>query len=211
MVGEVCLQFASDCRPTWEGISAVATALAVGIALFLAVREAQSARLERRSLVREVCSVADRLVAYHGAATALLETNPIYVPQFQSLELISENCITLQKIAKTLIDRPSLSDGAISLAANSERIAECIIDAGSNAQAMSQNGYERRKQTLVTVSLIVDQTAKRIASVRKYYGLPASTAAARIHTKYDAICAICKNARENNLAPVVQDVFSTPD
>lgn len=207
---DVCWVGSPTCYPDWNGVAALATAAATAVALAIPVSLIWKERTEWRATVREVCSAVDRIVAYHQIATQLIANDPLYWPELDACERIAEHVIDLQRALQVLITRPSLTDGAITAAASSERIGASIIAALAGPQGHPNGEWARRRDRLARTALAANIALQRTTAVRNYTGLNPSTGAAAITAKYGALIKQCEAARLNNAAPACEALDATP-
>jgi hypothetical protein len=207
----ICNAFGSNCSPDWNGVGAVATAVATFAALsvpfIMASIERRKQQQSRKDVIHEVCSIVDRIVAYHTVGQALMKARFPYWPAIQSCEHISENVRYLRRSLEILIVRPELSDGTVIAAAAAEQVADSIVSALSGiANVQSDAEWSGRRARLDNSKLAADLASARSSRVRTDVKLQPSSSAAAILNKYNAVIAACNLALETQTAPVVEDI-----
>jgi len=198
---------ASDCANYWTAWSAVATALAVAVALLIpigmTIAEGRRRKADRRAVIQEVCSAVDQIVAYHGILLALCRAKPVYHEGFAACDRIGSNAITLAQMLAVLQSRSELTDGAVYSAIGGQRIAEVVIPNGTGPYGQTTNDWTNRATRLADVQSLVDAVALRVGGVRRHAGLSSSSSAAAIRAKYDPIVAEIVAALAANRGPVI--------
>lgn len=218
----------ADCGNYWTAISAIATGLAVAVALALPVlmarrewkrrdierreewtrqdrlRAAELAerKAERTAVIREVCSAVDQILAFREAAISVASTKPPFHAPMQSLERIGANAKTLSAMLEVLKTRAELTDGATYSAVAAQRIAAVVIEQTKPPYGQTINDWIDRVTALELVSLEAGLVEKRVTGVRNYAGLAPSASAAKIRAKYEAMCAEIAAALAEQRAPI---------
>lgn len=196
----------------WNGVSAVATLIATGIALFLPLklsrqewsrqnrlRQEDAASVQRQivDVRHEVCSAVDRVLAYREATIALFDSAPVYNVGIEAIRKILANTEILAEVLNLLKERTELSDGAIFSAVAGQKIADVIIrEAGNvlNEWGVSDPRWLERKAALEKIGHLASITKERITGVRKYNNLAESQSAKKILEKYLPLSAAIKGA-----------------
>lgn len=211
---EICNAFGPNCAPDWNGVAAVATAVAtaaaLGVPFLMASIERRKQQANRKAVIHEICSIADRLVVYHLIAAELMDARFPYWIAFESIERIRENVKHLQRSLGILITRSELSDGAVIAASAAEIVATSVIDALATVRSDSdETTWSRGKLELSRANVASKLASSRSTRVRSYFGIPPSSAAAAIKDKYGLVINACTLALANETAPVIEDITLT--
>lgn len=184
----ICNAFGPGCVPDWNGVAAVATAAATGVALFAILREACRQRQARRSAIREACSAVDRLVAYHQVSGDIVDEAQHSAFARIALDRISESAKIQQDIIRVLIQRPDLSDGAIMAMAAALNVAEPLIEL-RKTYGVEPSLVQARKAGLLDAEMSCSIAKVKSADVREHFHWEKSKAARKIKEKYEAVPA----------------------
>lgn len=212
--GDVCKWAgAAKCDLYWSAWSAIATGLAVIVALlaiaitvWVGHRQQRAEAVAKRDAIREVCSAADQIVAYHEVAIALAKGAFPFWPAKNSWTRIMENTATLRDVLSLLVQRPGLTDGAIYVAVAVQRIAAPLIEIATNPDA--EANWPSRVAKLEALSPLAELVAIRAAGVRRNAELEPSTSAIAIRKKYEPIIAEMARALAAQEAPNLPNVFA---
>lgn len=213
-MAHACFSWTATCALDWDGVGAIATALAaavaVGLPFFIEYRQKEGERADRKEIIRDLCSSVDQLEAYHEVAGRLLASELVYQPQFKACERIHEAADDLARVLEILLLRPELSDGAIAAGAGAERVAASIVEALDDPYYVVGNVLERRRDILGKALNAARLSARRSTAVREHFRLRPSTAAAAIRAKYLAVIDGCTLAQQTNQPPPEIDLEATP-
>jgi hypothetical protein len=212
--GDVCKWAeAVNCDTYWSAWSTIATGLAV-VAAFLAIlvtavasqRQRRIEAMAKREAIREVCSAADQILAYHEVAIALGKGAFPYSPAQNSWRRIMENTATLRDVLHLLEKRSELTDGAIYVAVAVQRIAAPLIEIATKPDA--EGDWARRVAVLEALNPLAELVATRAAAVRRHAGLEASTSALAIREKYGPMIAEMARCLATQEVPNLPNVFA---
>lgn len=195
----------------WEAMSAIGTIVAAAVALFLPartikkewsrqdrIRNEDMKRIEnaKKSVIHEVCSTADRIIAYKKSAIALFSADNVYHVGFEAMIRIHENTKSLLEMLEILKVRTELSDGALYVAVSSIRIADAIIAQTVAPDPVYGINWITRKNALAELDSLSDMIEDRNKRVRRHAGLSeTSDGANRILDKYVTLADGIKASR----------------
>lgn len=205
----------------WDAWSAIGTVLAVVVALILPqytamkewarqdrLRELDLARTKKAttSVIHEVCSTVDRIVAYRKSAMALFAADNVYHLGFQAMERIHENAKTLLEMLELLKGRSELTDGALYVAVSGRRLAEAVIAQTVPPDPTTGANWISRNHALALFDQLSEMVEARTIKVRRSANLKEeSDSAALILAKYTNIAdAITASRAADSGAPDLQ-------
>lgn len=205
----VCNALNPGCSIDWTAVGSVATAVAVIVALWTAGSERRRLAQEKREAVRDVCSAADRIIAYHDVTKKILQQDILYLPQIEALEHIFAHVLIQKDVIEVIIHRQELTDGAVMTALTAKKLADCF-DLTGGARGLPQGVWDARLRKLESGNLWAQIAGSKSLSVRTSFSWSSSRAAVQIRQKYTAIAEECWRAKQTETAPVYEPLDATP-
>lgn len=205
----ICNAFLPGCTIDWTAVGSVATAVAVIVALRTASSERRRLAQEKREAVRDVCSAADRIVAYHDVSKQILRQPIVYVPQIEALESIFQHVLIQKDVIDVIVHRQGLTDGAVMTALTAKKLADCF-DMTGGAHGLPQGIWDARLRKLEGGDLWAAIASSKSSAVRSFFRWAPSQAAEQIRQKYRSIAAECQRAQQTNTAPAYEPLDATP-
>jgi hypothetical protein len=165
----------------WEAIGAIATAVATIVALWSswnAIRMPQRAEERaRREATREIILASEEAVAIFEVSKGALAF-PIAPPD--ALDTAAARADHICQTLDRLLNRTSLTDGAIATGAGAMRLMDAVVNAQALHRKNPNSVYPERE--LARADPVAVVVAERMAKVRAHHGLPVGTAKPIIET-----------------------------
>ncbi|MBB3918335.1 hypothetical protein [Rhizobium fabae] len=163
---------------------------------------------QRKAIVRDACSATDQVVAYFEMSKRILNSmgSPL---SFQAFVRIREHLLTLHELLEILSQRVELTDGAMNAAVTARRICGVLLTQLDQLDRKEHREWMDALMTIERLNTAAQLASERSSSVRRYFGLSASTAAQDIEKKYSTLANELDYPADAGAGPRFPDLSTT--